>query len=259
MEINEAKLSKFLDEEVRPAKSDELKAAKLTAGFISPVANSLPCIADHSIKQIKNFCTGANEQEADYLNANLGRDFTIKTFAHFADVPLACPKCKLKVEEKRAIEAGNIFKLGTRYSKAFDLKFTDENSEEKLIVMGCYGIGTTRLMGTIVEASHDDKGIIWPQFVAPYQVHLLHLGKEPETKKAAEKLYEELQEKGIEVLFDDRDESAGKKLNDADLIGIPYRVLVSKKTLEKKSVEVKKRSEKEAQLVELDKIVPALK
>lgn len=254
LEINEIKLSKFLDEEVRPAKAEELKAAKLVAGFISPVGNSLPCIADHSIKQIVNFCTGANKPDTDYLNANLGRDFTIKTFAHFADMPLKCPKCKTPVTEKRAIEAGNIFKLGTKYSEAFGLKFMNENGEERFITMGCYGIGTTRLMGAIVEASHDDKGIIWPESVAPFRIHLLYLGKEPEVKETAEKLYKELKEKGTEILFDDRDESAGKKLNDADLIGIPIRVLVSKKTLEKASVEMKRRNEKEAKLVPISEI-----
>ncbi|MEK7172033.1 MAG: proline--tRNA ligase [Patescibacteria group bacterium] len=255
LEINTAKLSKFLGEEVHTASPDELKIAKLAVGFISPVNNqNISFIADHSIKQIKNFCTGANKPNKDYINANLGRDFTIKTFAHFADVPLQCPKCGKPVTEEKAVEAGNIFKLGTKYSEAFNLTYTDEQGKENLITMGCYGIGTTRLMGTIVEASYDEKGIIWPDSVAPYQMHLLHLGKEKESKDAAEKLYKELCDKGIEVLYDDREESAGKKLNDADLIGIPLRVLISKKTLEKGSAEVKRRNEKEAKLVPLEKI-----
>ena len=169
-------------------------------------------------------------------------------------MPLQCPKCGKPVTEEKAVEAGNIFKLGTKYSEAFNLTYTDEQGKENLITMGCYGIGTTRLMGTIVEASYDEKGIIWPDSVAPYQMHLLHLGKEKESKDAAEKLYKELCDKGIEVLYDDREESAGKKLNDADLIGIPLRVLISKKTLEKGSAEVKRRNEKEAKLVPLEKI-----
>ena len=255
LEINTAKLSKFLGEEVHTASPDELKIAKLAVGFISPVNNqNISFIADHSIKQIKNFCTGANKPNKDYINANLGRDFTIKTFAHFADVQLACPKCGKPVTEEKAVEAGNIFKLGTKYSSAFNLTYTDEQGKEHLITMGCYGIGTTRLMGTIAEASYDEKGIIWPDSVAPYQMHLLHLGKEKESKDAAEKLYKELCDKGVEVLYDDREESAGKKLNDADLIGIPLRVLISKKTLEKGSAEVKRRNEKEAKLVPLEKI-----
>lgn len=255
LEINTAKLSKFLGEEVHTASPDELKAAKLAMGFISPVNNpNLSFIADHSVKQIKNFCTGANKPNKDYLNVNLGRDFTIKTFAHFADIPLKCPKCGKSVTEEKAIEAGNIFKLGTKYSESFGLTYTDEQGKEKLITMGCYGIGTTRLMGTIVEASHDEKGIIWPESVAPYQMHLLHLGKEKETKDAAEKLYKHFNSEGIEVLYDDRDESAGKKLNDADLIGIPLRVLISKKTLEKSGAEVKRRNEKEAKIIDLNVI-----
>jgi prolyl-tRNA synthetase len=124
--------------------------------------------------------------------------------------------------------------------------------------MGCYGIGNTRLMGTIVEASHDEKGIIWPASVAPFAIHMLHLGKEQEAKDAAKKLYDELTSQGVEVLYDDRDESAGKKLNDADLIGIPVRILVSKKTLEKNGVEMKKRNEKESQIIPVKDIVKYL-
>ncbi|MBI4994357.1 proline--tRNA ligase [Candidatus Peregrinibacteria bacterium] len=253
LEINNDKLSKFLGEEVHSASPDELKTAEQNIGFISPVNNpNLPFIADHSVKHVKNFCTGANKPNKDYLNANLGRDFTIKTFAHFADVPLKCPKCGKEVQEQKAIEAGNIFKLGTKFSSAFGFTYTDEHGKECPITMGCYGIGNTRLMGAVVEASHDEKGIIWPISVSPYQMHLLHLGKEKETKDAAEKLYKKLCGKGIEVLYDDRNESAGKKLNDADLIGIPWRVIVSKKTLEKLSVEVKRRNEKEAKLVPME-------
>ncbi len=258
LEINQEKLEKFLGEEVRTATSQELKAAGLSVGFISPIGLDLPFIADHSVKQIQNFCTGANKHEHDYLNANLGRDFVIKTFAHFANVALKCPKCKKPVKEEKAIEAGNIFKLGTKYSKAFGLTYADEKGEEHIITMGCYGIGSTRLMGTIVEASHDEKGIIWPASVAPYQIHLLHLGKEPEVKEAALELYNKLQRQGVEVLYDDRDESAGKKLADADLIGIPVRVLVSKKTLEKKGVEVKRRKEQKSEVVDAQNIVSYL-
>jgi prolyl-tRNA synthetase len=162
---------------------------------------------------------------------------------------IPCPKCKENLSEIKAVEAGNIFKLGTKYTEAFGMTFADEAGQEKPIVMGCYGIGTTRLMGTIVEASHDEKGIIWPANLAPFAVHLMCLGKEQESKDAAEKLYEKLKAKNVEVLFDDRDESAGKKLNDADLIGIPVRVVVSRKTLEKGMIEFKKRNEKESKLI----------
>lgn len=259
LEINNEKLAKFLEQEVRVADAADLKAAKLAVGFISPVGGiGMPYIADHSVKYVKNFCTGANKPQRDLLNANLGRDFQIKAFAHFADVPLKCPTCKRVIKEEKAIEAGNIFKLGTKYSDAFDLAYTDEQGAAHRIIMGCYGIGSTRLMGTIVEASHDEKGIIWPASVAPYQVHLLHLGKEPEVKEAALELYKKLQGQGVEVLYDDRDESAGKKLNDADLIGIPVRVLVSKKTLEKKGVEVKRRAEAKSEIIPAQDIVKFL-
>lgn len=255
LEINNIRLSKFLGKEVRAATPPELKKARLAVGFISPVKCDLPFIADHSVKHVKNFCTGANKPNKDYLNANLGRDFVIKTFSHFADVPLKCPKCKKPIKEEKAIEAGNIFKLGTKFSESFGFTYTDEQGKEHPVTMGCYGIGNTRLMGTIVEASHDEKGIIWPRSVAPYQVHLLHLGKETEVKKAAQKIYEELQDNDIEVIYDDRDESAGKKLNDADLIGIPLRVLVSAKTLKENGVEIKCRSEKQTQIVPIEDIL----
>ena len=258
LDINNEKLSKFLGEEVRTANAEELKAAKLAVGFISPVKLDIPFIADHSVKTVKNFCTGANKPNKDYLNANLGRDFQITTFAHFADTPLVCPNCKKSVKEEKAIEAGNIFKLGTKFSQAFGFTYIDEKGEAKPVVMGCYGIGNTRLMGTIVEASHDEKGIIWPASVAPFAIHMLHLGKEQEAKDAAKKLYDELTSQGVEVLYDDRDESAGKKLNDADLIGIPVRILVSKKTLEKNGVEMKKRNEKESQIIPVKDIVKYL-
>lgn len=166
-----------------------------------------------------------------------------------------CPKCKGILKEEKAIEAGNIFKLGTKFSEAFDLAYTDEKGVSQPVVMGCYGFGTTRLVGTIVEASHDDKGIIWPESVAPYKIHLLHLGKEQDVQTATEDLYKKLQQKGEEVLYDDREESAGKKLNDADLIGIPLRIIVSVKTLAKNSAEQKKRSEKEAKFVSLKELL----
>jgi prolyl-tRNA synthetase len=171
-----------------------------------------------------------------------------------ADRSLHCPKCKKTVKEERAIEAGNIFKLGTKYSEAFHLTYTDEAGKEHLIPMGCYGIGNTRLMGTIVEASHDEKGIIWPKSAAPFDIHLLHLGKEEGVKKTTDEWYKKLQRQGVAVLYDDRDESAGKKLNDADLIGFPLRVLVSEKTLAQKCIEVKRRADAKSELATLENI-----
>ena len=167
-----------------------------------------------------------------------------------------CAKCKApseKLLKKRAIEVGNIFPLKTRYADAFDLTYTDETGVLKPVIMGCYGIGLSRVMGAIVEVHHDEKGILWPETVAPFNVHLVEIpgkNKADIVKKTAEKFYEELLAKNIEVLYDDRaDKTPGEKFADADLIGIPLRVVVSEKTLEKKGVEVKKRGEKGARIV----------
>lgn len=158
----------------------------------------------------------------------------------------ACPLCgNNDLSEKKAIEVGNIFKLGTKFSEPFNVKYRDRDGEEKAAVMGCYGIGPSRVMGTIVETYHDDKGLVWPENIAPYKVHLLSL-KEDE---AAEKIYQQLTSAKIEVLYDDRDLSAGEKFADADLIGCPYRVVVSKKTVAANSVELKKRSEENGALI----------
>jgi prolyl-tRNA synthetase len=152
--------------------------------------------------------------------------------------------------EKRAIEVGNIFSLGTKFSEPFDLKYKDEKGEEKLVIMGSYGLGLTRLMGTIVEVLSDGKGIIWPESVAPFKVHLLALGADEKVCNEADLLYEELLQKGIEVLYDDRhDMSAGEKFADADLIGIPYRIVVSKRSLDDGGFEVKKRMEEKGRTI----------
>ncbi len=165
----------------------------------------------------------------------------------------ACPDCHSgDFKKEKAIEVGNIFKLGTKYSAPFDLKFRDRDGSEKTVVMGCYGIGPSRLMGAIVETCHDEQGIIWPNEVAPFNVHLLALGEEEKIKKEADALYEKLTGLGAEVLYDDRAAlSAGEKFVEADLIGIPLRIVVSEKTLKKTSVEIKKRGEKEIQLIKL--------
>jgi len=171
----------------------------------------------------------------------------------------SCPKCGNKnLKNERAIEVGNIFKLKTKYSSPFNLKYRDEKGEEKEVIMGCYGIGLTRLMGTIVEVYHDDKGIIWPETVAPYKAHLIKLKtNNPQLTTFIEKLYHSLQKNNIEILYDDRQEvSAGEKLIEADLIGIPYRLIVSEKT--GKKIEIKKRNEKRIKLVGEKELVKLL-
>lgn len=284
LQVNEMKLTRYLGQNARAATPDELKELGLAQGFISPVGvpavkggvkhaaevqatdskgikkgakTPLPFIGDHSIKSVKNFVTGGNKPGVDLVNVNLGRDFTVSDFTDLVLVEegFHCKECGSPLTEEKAIEAGNIFKLGTKYSESFELYFTDEKGQRQLVVMGCYGIGSTRLVGTVVEASHDDKGIIWPKSVAPYLVHLVTLGADDEVMEAAGKLYQDFLHQGVEVLFDDREESTGKKLNDADLIGIPLRLVVSKRTLKEKGVEWKLRSEKEAKVVPLDHIV----
>ena len=168
-----------------------------------------------------------------------------------------CPKCKSPdFEEKKAVEVGNIFKMGTRFSSPFELKFTDRDGHDKPVLMGCYGIGLGRLMGAIVEASHDDKGIIWPKSVAPFAVHLIHLGTDKKTKTSAEKIYKDLQKSGIEVLWDDREnKTAGENFAESDLLGIPLRIVVSEKTLEAGSVEIKERVKEAVKLVKLKDVL----
>ncbi|MFA7169937.1 MAG: aminoacyl--tRNA ligase-related protein [Candidatus Paceibacterota bacterium] len=170
------------------------------------------------------------------------------------DLAGKCPECgggELRVE--KAVETGNIFKLMNRYTEPFNFKFQDSDGKEKNVIMGCYGIGLSRLMGTVVEVLSDERGIVWPKEIAPYQIHLVSLGNSEEVKNKAEEIYDDLQKQKIEVLFDDREESAGVKLKDSDLIGIPLRVVVSAKTLEKNAVEIKKRVEKDFEIIEMDK------
>ena len=177
-----------------------------------------------------------------------------------AELENSCPECGNKnLLEKHAIEVGNIFKLGTRFSDAFSFQYADSSGKNQSVRMGCYGIGPSRIMGTLVEVLHDEKGIMWPEAVAPYQVHLISLGADEHVTQETEKLYNELLQKNIEVLWDDRDASAGAKLADADLIGIPVRVVVSKKTLAEESVEIKKRNSVDVQIVKMNALLEKIK
>lgn len=172
-----------------------------------------------------------------------------------------CPKCgRGKLRKARASEAGNVFDLGQKYTRDFNLTFMDKDGKEKYPIMGCYGIGTTRLVGIIVEKHHDSKGIVWPESVAPFRVHLIGIrNQESGMKEKCEEVYNMLSDKGVEVLFDDRDVSAGEKFADADLIGIPYRVVVSEKSLKAGGVEVKKRSEKESRILSVEELLNFVK
>ena len=165
-----------------------------------------------------------------------------------------CPKCKGKIKMENAIEVGNLFPLGNKYSKAFNLQFINSKGKKEYVIMGSYGIGLGRVMGTAVEIHHDDKGVIWPNAIAPFKVHLIEIPARGQLHNA-EKIYKNFIDKGIEVLYDDRDKTAGEKFTDADLIGIPIRMIVSEKTLEKNSIEIKKRNQKEIRLIKIKEVL----
>ncbi len=176
------------------------------------------------------------------------------------DLKNVCPECgNNNLRKEKAIETGNIFKLKTRFTEAFGFKFLDKNGKENIPLMGCYGMGPSRLMGTVVELSNDEGGIIWPKEIAPYQVHLIRLGDDEAVTKEAEEIYDSLQKEKIEVLYDDRKDSAGVKFKDSDLIGIPLRIVISKRTLADNSVEIKERNKDDAEFVGLNNLIGFIK
>ena len=264
LEVNETKLRNALKcSELRLATEAEVNGAGLVAGFASPIgAKGIKVVADDSITLGSNFVVGANKPEYHFRNANYPRDFQVDLIA---DIALAragnsCPKCGAELSFSRGIEVGHVFKLGTFISEKFGASFLDSDGKSRPIVMGSYGIGLGRLLAAIVEQSHDDKGIIWPLCVAPYQVYLCPLSLDKSAvAPMAEKLYQELQKEDIEVLFDDRDDSPGTKFNDADLLGIPLRLTLSPRTLHSQSVEAKWRKEKRAQLLPLENLAAQVK
>jgi prolyl-tRNA synthetase len=262
--VNEIKLKNQLHcADLRMAAEQEVIAAGIVAGAASPVGlKGIKVIADDSISSGTNFVAGGNQPDTHLKNVNYPRDFKADIVADIASARAGdkCLKCGGKLSSTHGIEVGHIFKLGTVYSAKFGASFIDEKGESHPIIMGCYGLGLSRLLAAAVEQNHDDKGIIWPLSIAPYQVYLCPLYREgSNVADIAEKLYLDLEEAGIEVLFDDRAESPGVKFNDADLIGIPFRVTVSPRTLEKNSVEFKKRSEKASEIVPLGEIISKLK
>lgn len=201
--------------------------------------------------------TGAGE-DTIYVDENKG--IAINKEVYNDEVIESLGLIKENLVEKRAVEVGNIFSLGTKFSEPFDLKYKNKEGEEKLVVMGSYGIGLGRLMGTIVEVLSDDKGIIWPESVAPFRAHIIVLGVDENVKTEANKLYIELNNKSIEVLYDDREEvTAGEKFADADLIGIPYRILISKRSLENGGFEIKNRKEESGKIINKEELIDLLK
>lgn len=256
LEVNETKLKNVLKcSELRLATETEVEKARLVAGFASPVGiQGIKVVADDSIASQSNFVAGANKPGYHFRNANYPRDFKADLMADIAlaQAGYTCPRCDGELFSARGIEVGHIFKLGTFISERFGASFLDSEGKTRPIVMGCYGIGLGRLLAAIVEKNHDDKGIIWPLSVAPYQVYLCALSIDrPKVLATAEEIYRELTNAGIEVLYDDRDDSAGVKFNDADLLGIPLRLTLSPRTLQHESVEAKWRTDNELQLLPL--------
>ncbi len=264
LEVNEVKLKNTLNcVELHLADEGEVKEAGIVAGSASPVGlKNVKTVVDDSVTSGVNFVAGANRPETHLKNVNYPRDFSADITADIARACAGegCPKCGGRLLSTHGIEVGHIFKLGTFLAERLGAFFTDPDGIDRPVVMGCYGIGIGRLLAAAIEQNHDDKGIIWPLPIAPYRVYLCPLYRENTgVEETVEKLYAELDSAGFEVLFDDRQESPGVKFNDADLLGIPIRVTVSPRTLKQDSVEVKRRSEKESQLVPLTEIAGRLK
>ncbi len=241
--------------DLRPATAEEIRAAGAAAGYTSAVGlKNAEVFVDESVANARNLYGGANREGFHLANLNHGRDFggTVTDLAE-ARGGDPCPKCGGALREARGIEVGNIFKLGTRYSSALGADFLDAEGKQQPIIMGSYGIGIGRVLATIVEQRHDERGIRWPESVAPYSVYLVGLNLEdPAVGAAAERLYTDLQAAGHSVLFDDRPEKAGVKFNDADLIGLPIRVTVSRRTVAQDQAEVKRRAAESAITVPLE-------
>jgi prolyl-tRNA synthetase len=277
MELNETKLANVVGaRELRPATEQEITAAGAVPGFASPISLmpqppaepgeknvGVKVVLDDSIASSPNLVAGANEKGYHLLNTNYPRDFTadLVTDIASADDGAACPECGNPMKMSRGVEVGNIFKLGTRYSDSLGCTFLDQDGAQKPVVMGSYGIGVGRLLACIAEAHHDDHGLVWPITIAPFQVHMVLLrGKStPQAEATANNLYADLQAAGIEVLFDDREESPGVKFNDADLIGIPIRITISERALAQEGVELKLRRESEREIVPLREIESRLR
>ena len=268
LDVSETKIRNFLHSgDLVAAGSDLIEAAGMVPGFAGPVgaldkikAAGARLLVDESVVRANNLVTGANEAGFHLKNCNWERDFTGEAgdFAQ-AVTGCACPHCGEKLEAVRGIEIGNIFKLGTKFSQSMGAVFQGEDGERRPAVMGCYGIGVGRLLASVVEAHHDDFGILWPKEVAPFQVEIVSIGQDAAVLEAAKKLHDELEAAGWETLWDDRDERPGVKFKDADLWGAPVRVSVGAKALASGSVEWKLRSEKEFRLVALDAVEAELK
>ena len=266
LEINETKLSNALGGlDIELADEDTVKEVTgARVGFASPIGlkKKIRIFADNSIKSVADAIVGGNKDDTHIKNVNIQRDFNIDVWGDFRTAKEGdkCPECGETLYQKKGLELGHIFKLGDKYTEAFNFKVLDENNKEITPIMGCYGIGVNRALASVIEQNYDDKGIIFPISVAPYEAIVVAIDKEGEESfKKAEEIYNALNALKVETMFDDRKERLGVKLNDCDLIGIPMRIMVGKKSLQKGVVEFKLRSSSESVEVKAEDIVEYVK
>ncbi|MCR4320659.1 MAG: proline--tRNA ligase [Candidatus Brocadiaceae bacterium] len=264
-EVNETKLTRVLGQET-VALADHNTIEHVTGahvGFAGPVGLKIKIIADQAVSILRNFVTGANKADTHLLDVNPERDFKIDQIANIRYVTRGdkCPKCNHELDVSQGIEVGHVFKLGTKYSDALKAKFLDANGKGKSLIMGCYGIGVNRIIASLIERSHDENGIIWPLSLAPYQVIIIPVNvNDPNSMKIANSIYDDLtNNEGIDVLLDDRDQRPGVKFKDADLIGIPIKIIIGKKFTETKELEIKLRKSGEAFLTPPEEVISRLK
>ncbi len=259
IDVNETKLRNYLGCEVHPAVLTE--ESGLHPGFIGPVGITDNCtvLFDKSLENTNNLSCGANEEAYHYTGLDISRDVADVEYHDFGKIKDGgiCPVCgKKTIHVSRGIEVGNIFQLGTKYTKSMGMTYLDENGETKVPIMGCYGIGVGRLAASVCEAHHDDFGPIWPMPIAPWQVHICAVrSDDQEVKKKADAIYEELTKRGIEVIYDDRHVSAGVMFADADLLGTPLRIVVSPRNLKSDSCEISSRDKEVSLMVPVEETV----
>jgi len=259
-EVQSVKLKNLLGAtDVEPMDEDQVwQQTRLPVGYLGPVGLPVKMVADQEVMRMVNAVAGANEKGMHLTGVNPGRDFQPLVTGDLRQITVTdhCPLCGSGLRLKEGIEVGHIFKLGTKYSEAMAATFQDSDGQEKPFVMGCYGIGVSRVMAAAIEQNHDAKGIIFPLPLAPFQVIVLNLGpKDEQYCQAAERLYLDLQAQGLDILYDDRDERPGSKFNDADLLGIPYRLTVGKTFEKEGKVELRSRRTGETQVLALEEAV----
>ena len=243
-EANAVKINRFLGTTNVTLASTEAISRIAPVGFAGPVGlKGIRILADHAIKAMRNFVVGGNKHDTHLINANWDRDFTVEAFLDLRQARAGdrSPRSEGLLREAKGIEVGHVFLLGTKYSKAMNATFLDADGRETLAIMGCYGIGVSRTAAAAIEQNHDDRGMVWPVPIAPFHVHLLPVTASERVIKTVELLYDSMIEAGLEVLWDDRDERAGVKFNDADLIGAPFHLTIGDRGLDQGTIEFKQR------------------